>query len=184
MRPDESAALIAMLVTAFPEHAITTNTLDLYAMLLSDADVEHAMKAVATWCLREKRFPRIAELREQIERVQGVAPPDIDIAWAEVMKAARSGRLPACGWSHKAIGLAVQAVGFDDIRRSEKPGVERSHFAKAYESAALRTRDAAASALALDVMPTMRTLIGVPAARSALASKGESQPQLKGRVKK
>jgi hypothetical protein len=177
MRADEAAALVAALVAAFPETMMSAETLQLYARFLVDAKAEHAAAAVATWIARERRFPRISELREAVERERGGAPPDIDQAWSEALRAARAGRAPA-RWSHEAVRLAVAAIGFDDLRRSDNQAADRAHFAKAYEAAQRRTRDAGHRQLVQGVVKDMRQLMAAPAELRAQNEAGASRPQL------
>lgn len=175
LRADEAAALVAGLMAAFPEVVIGVETVQIYARFLVDADADHAALAVAKWIAKGKRFPRISELRESIERERGGAPPDIDQAWKEAMTAARSGRLPLHGWSHSAVRLAVEAVGFRELRMTDTPGVERAHFEKAYNAARLRTSDAGVPALAQGLVKDMRALMSAPAEKRAQIEADEAQ---------
>lgn len=177
MKPAESASLIAMLAAAFPEFTLSDETLQLYTVFLSDVPAELGGRAAATWIARERRFPRIAELRELVERVGGDNPPDLDQAWKEVTTAARAGRVPPNGWSHRAIRAAVEAVGFNDIRTSTTPGVERAHFEKAYAASAARLRNAGSAQLVEVVMPSMRRLMAGPDQARSLS---EGRKQLPG----
>lgn len=179
MREDQAAALVAALLAAWPHYAIGAETLQLYTAFLSDVDESDAAVAVTTWIAREKRFPYISELREACEKARGGNPPDIDQAWREVFNAARSGRIPSKGWSHAAVRLAVAAVGFDDIRRSDNASVTMAHFAKAYEAAKRRTTDSACAQLVEVVVPSMRRLMEAPSAARTHSEAQRALPPVK-----
>lgn len=162
MKADEAQALVAGLVAAFPEAVVGQATLAMYARFLCDVDPDAAARAVATWVARENQFPTIAQLRLCVDSVTGQSPPDVDEAYAEVHAAAKRGRRPEGGWSHPAVKAAVDAVGFDDIRTTTTPGVERGHFYKAYEAARKRTADTSSKQLVDNVLPEMRELMRLP----------------------
>jgi hypothetical protein len=173
MTGDDAAALVAALVAAYPDFIIGVETLTLYQQFLADCKAETAALVVTQWIAVEKRFPRIAELRERYSRHAGTAPPDIDQAWRIAMEAASRGRYPFT--AHPAVRAAIDAVGFRDMRLSTEPGVIRAHFARAYEATRIRSVADAAMPVAQRLLPEMKRLMAAPAAVRELETRHERQ---------
>lgn len=160
MNADDGKALVAVLAAAFDEFVVTPERLELYAAALVDVDVNVGAAAVSAWVLRERKHPTIAELRGACEVVTGKAPPDLDKAWEEVRTAASSGQAPIV-WSHPAVKLAVAAVGFDNLRRSDNPVADRAHFASAYSASRKRTADPGSAAVSRSIASGVRELMAI-----------------------
>lgn len=164
MKPEEAGIVLDALVAAYPHVRMSEETVRIYARFIVDADVEHAIAAVARWIARERRFPSISDLRTEIAYAAGTAAPDLDQAWEEVRKSFSSSRPPA--WSHPAVAAAVNALGYHEIGQSTEPGVTRAHFQRAYEAAVKRTSDPGHAQLVAGVRGEVMQLVG--AARKEL----------------
>jgi len=178
MAPDQAARLVAIIVAAFPDWRAPVETVQLYTAFLSDADAELAARAVTRWCMRQLRAPRIAELRDAIEREAGAAPPDLDRAWAEVQaEIHRVGHVGVPRFTHVAVQAAVEAIGWRALCESTEPGVERAHFQRAYDSTRRRTADSASHQLIEGIMPLVRELMN----NGPLPLNGVAAPKLPGK---
>lgn len=157
MTPDESAEVIAALVAAYSPVTIPPETMLIYVRFMEDLHFETTVEAMALWIGRERRFPRITDLREAVERIRGDGAPDLDLAWREVTKAfSKFGRYKVPTFSHPAIGAAVQALGWIALCDSTEPGVDRAHFQRAYESARKRLADPAMIGVAKTIAEEIR----------------------------
>lgn len=160
MNRDQAIDLMAALVGAFPGTTIPEETVSIYSRFLVDIEPIDGVNAVADWILSEKRFPRIAELRESVEKLRGEAPPDLDLAWREVLKTVSAvGIYRTPTWTHPAIAAAVEAIGWRDLCSSTEPGITRAHFERAYKTSTKRLSDPARKILAKSLAEEVRARI-------------------------
>lgn len=130
----EVAAALRVLAAAYPRFELKQGTIEVYCAMLADVDMGDLQRA-CIWCIANREFfPTVSELRAGMAETAADKPPDEDQAWSEVLREVR--RVGSWGdpqFSHPAISRAVQGVGWKDICMSEKIGVERAHFLRAYE---------------------------------------------------
>lgn len=149
MNPSEVAQLIAFVSHSWPtvpvRHDDARVMVATWHAHLTDIELGDAIEVVKRWAARAEPFPPapgviVHEMREAADRATGTRAPDVDEAWAEVMRGvARLGYVqgpPA--WTHPAIDATVRAVTWRDICLGENPMSTRSQFVRMYDTA--RTR--------------------------------------------
>lgn len=132
--PETFLTLFAALLAAYPETAIQPNTPQVFLAALADIPDEDLSRAVADHIAHHKRFPAIAELREQA--LAGRYPSESE-AWAEVKRAFRAcGRDQTPTWSHPLIGQVVAALGWRSLCDStlDNEPTDRAHFFRLYRA--------------------------------------------------
>jgi hypothetical protein len=117
MDKNETARLLSVLQAAWPNYAAPNPdaTVAAYQLGLDDVPYEAAMAAAREWIKTGRFFPTASELRTIIaEKCLGMPSPED--AWAEVMDGAKHGIYGGQpGWSCRAIGEAVAAIGWRTI---------------------------------------------------------------------
>ena len=127
-----------MLVAAYPHTTVSRETVMLYVRAIADVDLADGIRIVMWWLAHSKRWPSIADLREQIAIHRGEATPDLDKMWAEVRRRFTYPRDKRPPFSHPAIEDAVMAIGEDEIGMSTEPEIVRAQLGRAYEAAKRR----------------------------------------------
>jgi hypothetical protein len=147
-------------------------SVDGYLVAIGDLDVEVVRRAVVDTIRTHDKMPSGAELRRSALRlVTGDGPPDVDVAWTEVLtRFGTHGRLRTPTWSHPLIGEAIAAIGgWGRLCGTEDQTGTRIAFTRAYRALVDRAEQtaltspglAAAAALvagsaALPAPPTLR----------------------------
>lgn len=141
MAPSEVLEIIATLKDCYPREVIGQRREAIYIAMLSDLEFGSALRAVLRVVSKSRFFPTIADIRGEYAAGEIDAFP-ADAAWAEVLaEVRRVGQYRAPKFSSDTLRLAVEAVGWEAICRSESPGVERAHFCRAYRSLLEREHD-------------------------------------------
>lgn len=134
---------MAILEAHFPNMKLTKDRLYIWRSMTHDLIAEEFIRGIRTFCLAHKEiFPNtniIAYIREYACRDQ--TQKNAAEAWAEVLMSVRQhGYSGKPKFSSPWIEKAVDCIGWRDICMSEKIGVERAHFSRAYESIIERER--------------------------------------------
>lgn len=160
----EIAQVLSFLAAAYPRFEVKADTVRAYCAMLADVPIDDLRRA-AVWCIANSQwFPAVSELRAAIAETAEDRAPDADEAWNQVLREIR--RVGSWGnpeFSHSAITMAVEGVGWKDICMSDKIGVERAHFLKAYETTTARHRQERIS------LPLLQNLVGQLAAQKRLS---------------
>jgi len=149
MTTDEAAQVVALALAAYPTQAgkisgsAITAMRAMWADLLGDLEFGAIKAALQVYCRSAKWLPSPAELRELVASGGAATRSGID-AWGDVRKAvSRFGVYRRPQFTDALVAKAVDAVGWDAICNSEAEGVERAHFARAYERFAVDARTTA-----------------------------------------
>lgn len=137
MTREDTAKLLAMLVSAYPHIKVTREVAEVYHDAIGDLEASDCYGVVRELVRTEVFFPSAAQIRRAVMRRLGHLAPQAEIAYAEVVGAAASrglGDMPE--WSHSAIADAVKAMGWRAICMSENQGVLRAQFNQTYGSIA------------------------------------------------
>jgi len=134
MNQAEAGQLVGVLAAGYPQWQVTKETVAVWADLMSDLDFVETRSVVRTWLLTEDRPPSPAAIRRGLALGKGLTAPSRATAWAEVRKGistSESNYKPA--FSHPAVSMAVEAIGWWEIRTSTNIDTIRSQFWKVYE---------------------------------------------------
>jgi len=139
---------LAPLICAYPNAQITEETIQVYAIALSELN-ESELAAAVMRCMRTcKFFPSIAEILEaaqkMIEAASGTGAKDADEAWNEVqrqMQVAFVYKKPI--FSTPEIEQAALAMGWIGLCETptDQIGVARAQFLRLYEATCRRKHD-------------------------------------------
>jgi hypothetical protein len=151
----EVAQVMAVIGSAYPNFAVTKETVQVYYDLLNDLPVD-LLRAATLKCCGEagrKFAPSVGEIRgasaELMARSGGV--PSTLEAWNEVCNAPKSGEykrltdeqdengswiieVTPFSWSHPLVGKVAVMLGFPNFPNPENESVDRAHFFKQYEA--------------------------------------------------
>lgn len=153
MNQAEAGQLVGVLAAGYPQWQVTKETVAVWADLMSDLDFTETRVVVRSWLMTEDRPPSPAAIRRGIASSKGLTAPSRATAWAEVRKGITTSEVnqkPA--FSHPAVSMAVEAIGWWEIRTSNNLDTLRSQFWKVYEEYA---RD-----LDKDVLTTQQLSLG------------------------
>lgn len=134
MNQAEAGQLVGVLAAGYPQWQVTKETVAVWADLMSDLDFKETRSVVRTWLMTEDRPPSPAAIRRGLASSMGLTAPSRAIAWAEVrqgISTSEPNRKPA--FSHPAVSMAVEAIGWWEIRTSSNIDTLRSQFWKVYE---------------------------------------------------
>ena len=134
MNQSEAGQLVGVLAAAYPQWQVTKETVAVWADLMSDLDYAETRTVVRSWLLTEDRPPSPAAIRRGIASDKGLTAPSRATAWAEVrsgLTTSTDGKKPA--FSHPAVSMAVETIGWWEIRTSSNIDTLRSQFWKVYE---------------------------------------------------
>jgi hypothetical protein len=142
----EQKKILAILITAWPEHRLPDTTLQLYAELL--ADLPYAAVVAAVRRLIQTRvyptIPTVGEIRRTVADLMLPRLPTPDEAWAQVSEANRRwGYMhpqQALDSLHPLVRRVASAIGWRAICESEQPDVIRAQFTRLYGYALDRAR--------------------------------------------
>lgn len=151
----EMAQVVAVISSAYPNFAVTKETMQVYYDLLNDLPTD-LLKAATLKCCAEagrKFAPSVGEIRgaaaELHARAQGV--PSVLEAWNEVCNAPKSGEtrtvtdeytktgaviidVKKYKWSHPLVQRVALMLGFPAFPATDNESVDRAHFFKQYEA--------------------------------------------------
>ena len=168
----EVKALLAIIAAAYGEKfKLTPKTLDVYAELLADLDIDTLKAATRQHIASGDWPPTIADLRRLCAQVSAPAMPDWGEAWRELLdQIGRVGSYGAPSWSHPVIAEAVRQFGpWREVCAMEidQTPTNRAQFRQIYEAIAGRAQRTAA------LLPEVRALA---VARGALPLPAEAVP--------
>ena len=141
MTREETAIVCATLSAAFPNWVVTTETLEVWQMMLQDLEGEVVFRVAQEWVLTEEKYPSIAGIRRKCAEITNSLAPSASEAWAEVTDVAeRYGtyeheKRPR--WSHDLIRRTVKAIGYWHICMTENVATTRAQFIKMYNEFAV-----------------------------------------------
>ena len=132
---NETIALVAKLVAAFPNREIPAATVKVYVSHLSGISAHLLATAVDELIQTSVFFPTIAELRKAAAQAKLGNVPSAEEAWSEVLSVMRNaGHDFQPEFSHRAIDRAVRDVGgWRFLCSSERLSFERTHFLKTFK---------------------------------------------------
>ena len=137
MEKRETAAVLALLASAYPYAKVSKETAAVYHGVWLDLGFDDCRRAAETLIRVSDHFPSAAALRREVLRGAGrlsVSPAE---AWAMVTAAVReSGRYKRPQFADRAVEQAVTTIGWREICDSENQGVLRAHFFKVFEKIA------------------------------------------------
>ena len=133
MTKEETAQLLAYLVSAFPQVTIRRENAEVYHLHLKDLEFAKCRAAADVLISGAKWFPTIAQIREQVNLSSGLLGPPASVAWAEVLlKAQLYGRIAKPEFTHLSISETVNLIGWYNICMLPTETV-RYQFQQAYE---------------------------------------------------
>lgn len=136
MNRQETALVCATLSAAFPNWTVTSETMEVWQMMLQDLDGEIVVRAAQEWVLTEEKYPSIAGIRRKCAEISNALAPNASEAWAEVIEVAeRYGTYEADKrppWSHDLIRQTVKAIGYWHICMTDNIATVRAQFNKMY----------------------------------------------------
>lgn len=127
----DTVSILRQLTAAFPNAAVTPQTIAVYVRMLSGVPADE-LQAVVDQCLVECKFlPTIAELMERHRLLtRDLSIPTAESAWEEVRRS--FGRVDRRPWSHPFIEEAVNVIGYRELCVSENQGNDMVRFLKIY----------------------------------------------------
>ena len=183
---DEVKALLAIIAAAYGDKfRLAPKTLDVYAELLADLDIDTLKAATRQHIASGDWPPTIADLRRLCAQVSAPAMPDWGEAWRELLdQIGRVGSYGAPSWSHPVIAEAVRQFGpWREVCAMEidQTPTNRAQFRQIYEAIAGRAQRAAAllpdvRALAVERGALPAPVEGVPALPPPAAAQPDAPP--------
>lgn len=182
MTYDETARLVAVMISAVPSHRVEPRAVpgmvDAYADLLSDLTAEQCNAAVRVLLQTRTWLPSVADIRLAVVDMQrGPVKAGAD-AWGNVLKAISSKgsyRRPGVDFqfSDPVVARCVEAMGWTNLCLSENATADRARFIELYDKlAAQGTREAQSPALAaardqreLAAQADVASIVGIVARR-------------------
>jgi hypothetical protein len=133
MTPSETAKLVGLLMVAFPNFKMASDTAEVYEMMLDDLDYEATKGAVRGLLATCRFFPTIAEIRAAVVDAElGPTVPAL-VAWGRVCDEIR--RVGANGRPRIDDALTARCVDAMDWRylcRSSNDAADRARFCELY----------------------------------------------------
>lgn len=128
--------ILAIASAAYPRFELNPETVRVYLSLLLDIPDEYLQGSVLTHISRSPFFPTVADLRtialEQMDSDHN-ALSGMD-AWREVEDQIRMvGYAGTPVFQNRLVERLVQAMGWQNLCRSENHVTDRAHFLRAYE---------------------------------------------------
>jgi hypothetical protein len=137
MEKRETAAVLALLASAYPYAKVSKETAAVYHGVWLDLAFEDCRKAAETLIRVSDHFPSAAAVRREVLKNAGRLSASPAEAWGMVTAAVReSGRYKRPEFANKVVEQAVCVLGWREICDSESQGVLRAHFFKVYEKLA------------------------------------------------
>lgn len=138
MTRQDSLELFALLAAAYPREPMSEAQVALYEAFLAPYPREAVQAAALQHIAESPWFPRVSDL---LARLTAGDQMDADEAWAEVQRQIRAvGLYGRPHWSHRAIAMAVAALGWDTVCTSTNPETTRAHFLRFFAAAEARLR--------------------------------------------
>ncbi len=178
MKPIEAAKLVAMLVAAYRDAAVSEQTSEVYETMLRDLDFELAKRAVQRLICSSKWLPTVAEIRAAAADVQHGPVRAGGEAWGDLVEAIRrvGSYRPAPTFADPLVNECVKAMGWRELCLGSNDAADRAKFVSLYDSLAGRERSNLVAGVAL---PEARRGFTLPAmATLALAQPAEKGPGL------
>lgn len=144
---EQMAMALKILVSAYPTHKATQETLAVYSVALMDICYDELQRAILWVVTHSRFFPTVAEIREAVgasapdsERI-----PDADEAWGLVMSEMHRvrGVYGKPEFESPVVAAVVKQIGWHELCMSTQPGVIRGQFLKIYAIARKRAADRA-----------------------------------------
>lgn len=141
MKPSESANLVAVLMAAFPQSKMTSQTSAVYERQLADLDVECATVAVERLVNTVNWLPTVAQIRFAAAEVKHGPRRLGGEAWGDVVAAMRK-----VGWyghpkfDDSLVADAVRMLGWQALCSSTNEVADRARFVELYDGLAERNR--------------------------------------------
>lgn len=142
MNKQETAIVLRILRTVWPNEQISEDRITAYQWAFEDLEYKTVEDAVKRWMKTGKFFPKPAEILDIIGTEQVGSDLIPETAWAEVMKeASRKGLNGRREFSHPLIEQAVESVGWYEICMTDysKHPTLRAQFREALK--ALQARE-------------------------------------------
>lgn len=137
MEKKETAAILALLSSAYPYAKVSRETAAMYHEVWKDLSFTDCKAAVASLVRTSEMFPSAALVRREVLRQGGLMAPTAGEGWWQVMTMVREvGRYGRPQFANPAVQKAVEAIGWREICDSDNQGVLRAHFFKVYEKLA------------------------------------------------
>lgn len=137
MEKRETAAILALLASAYPHAKVSKETAALYHEVWKDLSYEACQSAVGALIRTAEMFPSAATVRREALRQSGMLAPSAAEAWWQVTRLLREiGRYGRPEFADPTVKRAVEAIGWREICDSENQGVLRAHFIKLYDKLA------------------------------------------------
>lgn len=136
---EEIAQIVAVISAAYPNFKVSPQTVEVYFQTLQDIPGDE-LKAATMQSISEagRSFaPSIGEIRGAVldirKRIANV--PSSYQAWQEVQKQIRDngGDFGYPVWSNQIVEVAVNALGWRNLRMSEDQTADRARFLQAYD---------------------------------------------------
>ena len=117
----------------------------MWHIAMKDHDFKTVLLASEKYILTNKFPPTIADIREEVTKIKYPTPDNAEMKWLEVLEAVKKygsyNEPDALASLDPMTRQAVKAIGYKTICMSEKIGVERAHFFKAYNGMSQRVHD-------------------------------------------
>lgn len=137
MERRETAAILALLASAYPYAKVSRETAAMYHEVWKDLVFADCERAVAAIVRISEMFPSAALVRREVLRQGGLMSPSAAEGWLQVMTMVREvGRYGRPQFGDEAVKRAVDAIGWREICDSDNQGVLRAHFFRMYEKLA------------------------------------------------
>lgn len=137
MEKRETAAILAVLSSAFPYAKVSKETAALYHEVWKDLDYESCQSAISALIRTSEMFPSASTVRREVLRQGGQMAPSSAEAWWQVTRmVSEVGRYGRPEFDNPTIKRAVEAIGWREICDSDNQGVLRAHFVKMYDKLA------------------------------------------------
>lgn len=137
MEKRETAAILAILASAYPYAKVSKETAAMYHEVLRDLRFGDCERSVGAIVRTSEMFPSAATIRKEVLRQAGLMSPSAAEGWSQVMVLLRDvGRYGRPQFADPAVQKTVDAIGWREICDSENQGVLRAHFFKLYDKLA------------------------------------------------
>jgi len=135
----ETAKVLTLCSVAFPQYPLSKETVSVYAELLADLPLDKVQTAVKELLMTTDRWLSVASIRRKVAEQSGSLAPSKVEAWGEVMsQMTKHGTYGHPEFSHDAISVTVQNLGWRSLCLSENIETSRSQFWRAYEELVTR----------------------------------------------
>lgn len=134
MNKQDTASVLAVLSSGFPNVKLTKETAMVYHEVLVDLEPKDVMIAVGRLLKTAEWFPPAALIRRTTMELTGCLAKSASHAWGEVSEGIRIHGYYQCPpFESKLVQEAVRRIGWRTICYSDKPEFIRSQFVKVYD---------------------------------------------------